>query len=55
MPEIDVDALHVMIEVLQMQRNQIHDALAQVTSELIGARKEIEHLKKELTHGSSNI
>lgn len=54
MPDIDIDALHALIDVLQMQRNQIHDALAQVTTELVGARKEIEHLQKELTHGPAN-
>ena len=44
MPEIDIDKLHALIDVLQMQRNQSQDALAQTTADLICARKEIERL-----------
>ena len=44
MPEIDLDKLHALIDVLQMQRNQANDAWAQAQADLICARQEIQRL-----------
>jgi len=48
MPEIDLDKLHALIDVLQMQRNQANDALAQVQADLICAQQEIQRLRQGL-------
>ena len=48
MPEIDLDKLYALIDVLQMQRNQASDACAQVQADLICAQQEIHRLKGNL-------
>ncbi len=51
MPEIDLDKLHALIDVLQMQRNQANDACAQVQADLICAQQEIQRLKEGIENG----
>lgn len=48
MPEIDIDKLHALIDVLQVQRNQATDACAQANADLICARREIKQLKEKV-------
>lgn len=54
MPEIDLDKLHALIDVLQMQRNQANDAWAQVNADLLCAQKEIHQLKQQVQNENSN-
>ena len=54
MPEIDLDKLHALIGVLQMQRNQANDAWAQINADLICAQQEIQQLKAQVQNENPN-
>lgn len=54
MPEIDLDKLYALIDVLQMQRNQASDACAQAQADLACARQEIHRFKESLKEGIEN-
>ena len=46
MGEIDIDRLHVLIEVLQPQRNQANDTLTRVQADLVLATRELERFRR---------